>query len=481
MSSFSSIIFNDQREGSDWSFTMGDLTFEVHESIMSLKSEIASFESFCAAVTALDRLVDNIDSNRGQMDEGVFNFVNQNNSLLNSLGITTPFSFATEDEKALAGQEVKDAATNQDAGFFTRAYETVKKFFKAIKDAIVRAWNAIFNRQKTVEEMNKETVTAVTSMSPEEVAAAVNKAPAPEGAAPATPASNNSKDMPKGKLLLNKDSVPKMLNDFKTIADSVVKIPSDPVEIFNRMLNQGSSVQAFFGNLNQPLSNLGREITVRDEFGVKVSRLQKSAHGSLYALKDGPAKSAAVKSWANKASVLEFASANGQCKMFFDIKNDIKKALDVLTNAISAFENPETGKQLAEKVKATTDKKVLFVKVGTKTANASQEQIRLLIGVGKDLSLFLGSLLSLVNECDSMITDTCQFMNHLFVKHTEQAKTAATKANAPAPAPATPPAAPKQGTPPAKPVTPAKLKQPNTPSPIAPFLNALGKENVDQQ
>ena len=66
-------------ENKDWSFILGDLQFEVHESVVELTSQIKSFESFAKSIDALDALLENIESNRGRLDKRVYDFVNQNN------------------------------------------------------------------------------------------------------------------------------------------------------------------------------------------------------------------------------------------------------------------------------------------------------------------------------------------------------------------------------------------------------------------
>ena len=129
----------------DWEFEMEGLKFEVHDGMIELNQEIRDFERFCSSVLAIDNLVSNIDFNRGRLDEAVYTFVNQNNELAEALGIYTPFSFATEEEQAQAGQEVKEATTSGDEkkGFFARAWEAIKKFFKSIGDAIGKVWNKL--------------------------------------------------------------------------------------------------------------------------------------------------------------------------------------------------------------------------------------------------------------------------------------------------------------------------------------------------
>ena len=134
-------------ENKDWSFIFGDLQIEVRESMVELTDKIVSFEKYSNAVESLNVLLDYIDRNNGKLEKVVFDFVNQNNELASALGIVMPYSFATEEEQAQAAQDVQNAANgdkeNDERSFFARAWETIKKFFGKIRDAIVNVWNKL--------------------------------------------------------------------------------------------------------------------------------------------------------------------------------------------------------------------------------------------------------------------------------------------------------------------------------------------------
>lgn len=172
MSAFSelTVLSAPTAENKDWSFMLGELKFEVHESMVELTNQIKSFESFARSVNVLIELIDHIDNNNGKLDKGVYEFVNQNNELAQALGIIIPYSFATEEEQQQAGEDVKKAAegNGEEKGFFAKAWETICKFFKSIGNAVARAWNSLFgDGTEAVDNEVKKLSDTVNNAGPE--------------------------------------------------------------------------------------------------------------------------------------------------------------------------------------------------------------------------------------------------------------------------------------------------------------------------
>ena len=223
----------------DWSFRMGELRFDVHDGVVKLQEECNDFEKFASSVDTLMMLIDHIDANNGRLEKVVFDVVNQNNELAQALGIMMPYSFATEAEEQAAGEDVKKAAEGQDGngeeeqGFFARAWETIKKFFNAIINAIKNGWNKLTGKSEDVKKMNEQTAAAISNMTDAQVAAALKNSPR--------------------QLKISKDALKFKINACGAIANACNNMPKTPEDFIKLALKY-----------NHPMDFLGVKDQLKD-------------------------------------------------------------------------------------------------------------------------------------------------------------------------------------------------------------------------
>ena len=250
------VLSQPSAENQDWSFRFTDLRFEIHDAEMELKSELDSFDKFVNSMNALEALLDNIEDNNGRLDKTVFDFVNQNNELAMALGIVMPYSFATEEEQQQAGEDVKQAAegNKEEKGFFARAWEAIKNFFTAIKNALVRVWNAITGNNENTEQKAKEVA---------------------DGAKNANPAANEtfgketeSAIASNGKVrFLTIGEMAKIKDACVAIGNKCASVPADPSKFIEWKGNSNGVYRALdVGNL---LKAAGYETVVEKQNGIK--------------------------------------------------------------------------------------------------------------------------------------------------------------------------------------------------------------------
>ena len=249
----------------DWEFEMEGLKFAVHDGMVELNQEIHDFNQFYTSMENLFSLIDSIDSNRGRLDEAVYSLVNQNNELAEALGIYTPFSFATEEEKAQAGQEIKNTVENgsndenkePEKGFFAKAWDAIKRFFASIKNALVRIWGAITGSNKSTITKAKEISDAARTASP-----SLNQYIADK-------LKDLGKDVVSGKVrFVLLDDLVKIRNACASIAEACAKIPADPKKFIAWKGNTSGSVQKAL-NVDKYLVDAGYETTTEMQNGIK--------------------------------------------------------------------------------------------------------------------------------------------------------------------------------------------------------------------
>ena len=402
-------------ENKDWSFILGDLQFEVHESMVELKSSLDSFDKFARSVDALDMLLEYIDEHNGKLDKHVFDFVNQNNELASALGIVMPYSFATEEEQAQAGNDVKEAANGKEddddnnTGFFAKAWDTIKKFFKAIKDALVKAWGAITGKEKAEDQQNQAANKALESMHPKEVQAAM--AAAYEGA---------------GKVFITLKDAQDMAADIEKIAQHCTSIGNSfgtPVEFFKFIDKFDGSFAASFEPVRDVLKNLGITLIDGNVNGVKVTKAEKSGK-TIYDItpeKMKTARDAFIGDNGDRAISNAKAFIGPDSSVRQITKNAIK-SLDALIKNINSLldgmEKPEAVAEITKIIEGGSFKQWL-----RKMANMPEAQKRINIAkeVGRNISGALSIILEVVKLADSKIMGTCKAIDKQILLRNQRA------------------------------------------------------------
>lgn len=388
-------------EMKDWSFMLGELKFEVHDAEVELTSQLKSFEQFAGAMDKLDMLLEHIEQNDNKLEKAVFDLVNQNNELAMALGIIMPYSFATEEEQAQAAQDVKEAvgADNKDGeedkGFFAKAWEGIKKFFRSIKEACVKAWNAIRNKDKVSDEQNNAANQALESMAPKEVQAALDNAFSKAG-----------------RVYITLEDAQAMVKDIDTIAKywaATSQSFGNPVEFFKFLNKYDGSFTSALGAVRTPLKNLGIDLIEQNINGKKVAKVNKTgktvyditpeklkhARDSFIHDDGGRAVSYAQSFMGKNSSVRQLMkNAVGQLK---ELVNNINELLDQM-------ENPDVIKQIEELVNHGS--------FGNWAANllrmnGAQKKINIAKEVGRKISETLSVVLEVIKQGESKIGSTC--------------------------------------------------------------------------
>lgn len=403
-------------ENKDWSFILGDLQFEVHESMVELKSSLDSFDKFARSVDALDMLLEYIDEHNGKLDKHVFDFVNQNNELASALGIVMPYSFATEEEQAQAGNDVKEAANGKEedndgdnTGFFAKAWDTIKKFFKAIKDALVKARGAITGKEKAEDQQNQAANKALESMHPKEVQAAM--AAAYENA---------------GKVFITLKDAQDMAADIEKITQHCTSIGNSfgtPVEFFKFIDKFDGSFAASFEPVRDVLKNLGITLIDGNVNGIKVTKAEKSGK-TIYDItpeKMKTARDAFIGDNGDRAISNAKAFIGPDSSVRQITKNAIK-SLDALIKNINSLldgmEKPEAVAEITKIVEGGSLKQWL-----RRIANMPEAQKRINIAkeVGRNVSGALSIILEVVKLADSKIMGTCKAIDKQILLRNQRA------------------------------------------------------------
>ena len=111
---------------------IGDLKLQYNAALEELNFVSVSFESYMDACNRVFALFDAVEANEGMLDPVVRDFVNRNGELSMALGI----DLAMEDDSQDAQKQNGEAVTEKKQGILRRMWEGIKKFFRAILDAI---------------------------------------------------------------------------------------------------------------------------------------------------------------------------------------------------------------------------------------------------------------------------------------------------------------------------------------------------------
>lgn len=147
MGSFSS-IFISQKTPEGFDVDICDVKLNMSEDLQILKISAYDATQAMNAVNALQMLLDNINLNNGKLDEGVRNFVNQNNELAEALGI----SFAMEANEPAQQTNGAAVANAKSEGFFKTAWRKIKDFVKMLINAIGSVFHWLGNVFSTTEK-----------------------------------------------------------------------------------------------------------------------------------------------------------------------------------------------------------------------------------------------------------------------------------------------------------------------------------------
>ena len=383
-------------EMKDWEFQLGELRFEVHDAEVELASQIHSFEQFASAVDKLDMLLEHIDQNDGKLEKPVFELVNQNNELATALGIIMPYSFATEEEQAQAGKDVKEAAgaDNENQGFFAKAWEAIKKFFRSIKDACVKAWNAIRNKDKASDDQNNAANQALESMHPKAVQEALEKA------------FENA-----GKVYITLDDAQKLATDVEKISQHCSSIGSsfgNAVEFFKFLDKFDGSFAASFEPVKNELGRLGIKLIDQNVNGQKVTDVQKDAK-TVYDITPEKLKTARDAFISNDGGrAVSYAQAfmgkNGSVRV--RVKAAIKPLEELINNVnalLTKMEEPATVEEITKLIEGGTIKQWFRKMAG---AQKAQKKLEIAKVIGKAISKALSTIMEVVRIADSKIIGT---------------------------------------------------------------------------
>lgn len=387
-------------EMKDWSFMLGELKFEVHDAEVELTSQLKSFEQFAGAMDKLDMLLDHIEQNDNKLEKAVFDLVNQNNELAMALGIIMPYSFATEEEQAQAAQDVKEAvgADNKDGeedkGFFAKAWESIKKFFRSIKEACVKAWNAIRGKNKAGDEQNNAANQALESMEPKEVQAALDNAFSKAG-----------------RVYITLADAERMTADIEKIAQHCGSIGSsfgNAVEFFKFLDRFDGSFAAAFEPVKDTLGRLGITLIDKNVNGQKVTDVQKSAK-TVYDITPEKLKSARDAFIDNSGEravsyVQAFMGRNGSVRL--RVKAAIKNLDDLINNVnglLTKMEEPATVEEITKLVEGGAIKQWFRKMAG---AQKAQQKINIAKVIGRNISKTLSVVMEVVKLADTKIIST---------------------------------------------------------------------------
>lgn len=387
-------------EMKDWSFMLGELKFEVHDAEVELTSQLKSFEQFAGAMDKLDMLLDHIDQNDGKLEKAVFDLVNQNNELAMALGIIMPYSFATEEEQAQAAQDVKEAAGadnaegEEDKGFFAKAWEGIKKFFRSIKEACVKAWNAIRGKNKTEDEQNNAANQVLESMEPKEVQAALDNAFSKAG-----------------RVYITLADAERMTGDIEKIAQHCSSIGSNfgnAVEFFKFLDQFDGSFAAAFEPVKDTLGHLGITLVDNNVNGQKVTDVKKSAK-TVYDITPEKLKSARDAFIDNSGEravsyVQAFMGKNGSVRL--RVKSAIKNLDELINNVndlLSKMEEPATIEEITKLVEGGAIKQWFRKMAG---AQKAQQKINIAKVIGRNISKVLSVVMEVVKLADNKIIST---------------------------------------------------------------------------
>lgn len=383
-------------EMKDWAFQLGELRFEVHDAEVELSSQINSFEQFASAMDKLDMLLDHIEQNNGRLEKPVFDLVNQNNELAMALGIIVPYSFATEEEQVQAAQDVKEAAgaDSEDKGFFAKAWEAIKKFFRSIKEACVKAWNAIRGKDKASDEQNNAANQVLESMEPKEVQAMLDKA------------FQNS-----GKVYITLEDAEKLAADVGKIAQHCNGIGSsfgNAVEFFKFLDKFDGSFAAAFEPVKSELGRLGIKLIDKNVNGQKVVDVQKDAK-TVYDITPEKLKRARDSFIDNSGEravsyAKSFMGRDGSVRV--QVKEAIKP-LDALINNVNELltkmEDQNTIDEITKLIEGGAIKQWFRRMAG---AQKAQQKINIAKTIGRAISKTLSTIMEVIKIADSKIIGT---------------------------------------------------------------------------
>lgn len=383
-------------EMKDWAFQIGELTFEVHDAEVELTSQLKSFEQFSGAMDKLDMLLEHIEQNNDKLEKPVFDLVNQNNELAQALGIIMPYSFATEEEQAQAAQDVKDAAgaDDEDKGFFAKAWESIKKFFRSIKEACVKAWNAIRGKNKAGDEQNNAANQVLESMEPKEVQAALDNAFSKAG-----------------RVYITLADAKRMTADIEKISQHCNSIGSsfgNAVEFFKFLDQFDGSFAASFEPVKDALGRLGIRIIDKNVNGQKITDVQKDAK-TIYDITPEKLKSARDAFIDNSGEravsyAQSFMGRDGSIRL--RVKAAIKPLDDLINNVnnlLSKMEEPATIEEITKLVEGGAIKQWFRKMAG---AQKAQQKINIAKVIGRAISKALSTIMEVVKIADSKIIGT---------------------------------------------------------------------------
>lgn len=391
-------------EMKDWEFQLGELRFEVHDAEVELASQINSFEQFASAVDKLDMLLEHIDQNDGKLEKPVFELVNQNNELATALGIIMPYSFATEEEQAQAGNDVKQAATGDGdkQGFFAKAWETIKSFFVKIYNAIKGLFVKAGEDSKAEDAANNATLEKIKKMTPDELAKQIQQ----------------GLQKVRG-VFLSPSTAKQMAKDVNTIADAFGSFVSiSPLEFYDSiLLNDKSPYGGAFDSIVPLLKNFGIEIGFRNEDGQPKSECKVVGGDSPYRTQakdtmknaamffgvSNPSEIRAENAAQYIATMESFLGPNGEIKREFKLGlKNLNDRTAKLEELLKVFSNEkEVEKIVAQRSAGWGDRGIAWVKrkiFRDKDAKAlsSADQVRVRVTVAKDIGQALAGALKLI-------------------------------------------------------------------------------------
>lgn len=307
-------------EMKDWAFQLGELRFEVHDAEVELASQINSFEKYSRAVESLEMLLDHIDQNNGKLEKVVFDLVNQNNELAEALGIIVPYSFATEEEQAQAAQDVQNAANGEGEGdeksFFAKAWETIKKFFGKIRDAITNVWHKLTGKNdEALKQQATENAQAAAEISDADFA----------------------------KFQFTGIASPSVLSGIvkacQDMTTNVAALPTEPGAFFKTICSKYSSAFEALG-VGQQLTQHGIETVKGNDGKYTISKRNNKYNGTNDQASDKWDKALVVKSQEWTVQFIEMKrKLNAQAEAFNKMLSDLqanKAKLDQLAKDMSS-------------------------------------------------------------------------------------------------------------------------------------------------
>ncbi len=160
MSIFSGLIQDVHSTDSGVEFSFEDIRFNLTDGQLEMEAAFEEMDRYFNAYDRLQDVVASIESYDGKLDNAVREFVNQNNELADTLGISL------EADESQNGQAVQNSPEKKN--LFVRAWDAIVKFFKMIGRKIADFFRWIFNGFKKLDDKVKAAEKAWGTFTPEE-------------------------------------------------------------------------------------------------------------------------------------------------------------------------------------------------------------------------------------------------------------------------------------------------------------------------